>query len=75
MPLFEFDCQQCDSRFELLIRDGESPACPQCQSQSLEKLFSTPAAHTGRSLAQPCDLPISNGPCGRGGCGLPECGS
>ena len=74
MPLFEFDCQQCSSHFELLIRNGESPTCPQCQSARLEKLLSVPAAHTGHSSPQHCDLPIANGPCGRGGCGLPECG-
>ena len=75
MPLFEYTCQNCEQSFELLVRNGDSPACPDCRGTQLDKLFSLPAAHTGRSSSSFCDLPISGGPCGMGGCGLPECGS
>jgi len=76
MPLYEYICQECGHPFEVLIRgDGEKPACDACGSQRLEKQWSVPAAH---SAGRTSELPISNmprgGPCGMGGCGLPECG-
>lgn len=39
MPLFEYECRACGREFELLVRTGDSPACP-CGSTDLEKLLS-----------------------------------
>jgi len=78
MPLFEYACESCKSSFELLIRGGDTPACPQCASTRLERLLSVPAAHVagGKQNLPICDgPPPSAGPCGMGTCGLPECGS
>ena len=71
MPIYEYACQSCGHEFELLIRGGEAPHCPECDNgQSLTKRFSVPAAHVGGTR----DLPICEVPRG-GGCGLPQCGS
>jgi len=70
MPIYEYACSECNSSFELLVRGGESPACPTCHSAKLEKLLSVPAAHTGGLPLADRDWP---GPCGMGGCGRPEC--
>jgi len=40
MPIFEYECNSCGNRFELLIQRGKKPACPQCGSKKLTKLFS-----------------------------------
>ena len=40
MPLFEYRCLACDSRFELLIRGSDVPACPSCGATSLERTLS-----------------------------------
>jgi putative FmdB family regulatory protein len=40
MPIFDYHCQACGTRFELLVRSGQSPLCPQCQSAELEKCVS-----------------------------------
>jgi len=40
MPLFEYRCPACDSQFELLIRGDATPACPSCESTSLERVIS-----------------------------------
>lgn len=40
MPLFDYRCLSCDSRFELLIRGSAVPTCPSCSSTSLERLLS-----------------------------------
>ena len=69
MPLYEYACRDCDTEFELLIRGSETPACPQCAGERLEKLLSVPAAHS----AGKADLPTCR-PQPSGGCGLPQCG-
>ena len=73
MPIYEYNCENCRSDFELLIRGDEQPACPECGATRLVKQFSVPAAHSagGGSLSI-ADMPRP-GPCGRGGCGRPEC--
>jgi putative FmdB family regulatory protein len=74
MPIYEYQCADCDAAFELLVRGGEEPICPDCGSVTLEKMWSVPAAHTaGRSVLPVCEGPRP-APCGMGGCGLPECG-
>ena len=75
MPIYEYICQECGHPFEALVRGGQKPACERCQSTRLEKQWSVPAAHTGARGAElpVCDMP-RRGPCGMGGCGLPECG-
>ncbi len=71
MPLYEYQCTQCQAAFELLIRGEQQPMCPECHSRKLDKRLSVPAAHTSTASDLPvCDRP---GPCGMGNCGLPEC--
>ena len=44
MPLYEYRCAACGSRFELLRRVGqgsEGVACPECGQSDVEKEFST----------------------------------
>jgi putative FmdB family regulatory protein len=65
MPLYEYTCQECGHRFEVLQRIGEGPEgveCPQCESENIEKEFST-FASTSDSGG------MSFGSSGGGGCG------
>lgn len=42
MPIFEYHCQQCNAEFELLLPTRNTPArCPECDSQNLERKFSS----------------------------------
>ncbi|HVR52935.1 MAG TPA: zinc ribbon domain-containing protein [Pseudorhodoferax sp.] len=50
MPLYDFQCDGCGQRFELLVRGGGAPACPHCGSTSLSKQVSAPVP-PGRSKA------------------------
>ena len=43
MPMFEYICRACDHAFERLVRPGDTPACPACRSEDLEKQLSLPA--------------------------------
>jgi putative FmdB family regulatory protein len=44
MPIYEYQCQSCGKRTEVLQRMDEAPlaACPQCGGE-VKKLFSAPA--------------------------------
>jgi putative FmdB family regulatory protein len=46
MPIFEYACRSCGGEFEALVRPGDSPQCPACASQDLEKLLSAAAVKT-----------------------------
>lgn len=70
MPLYEYNCPECESDCELLIRGQEQPVCPSCGGTRLSKLLSVPAAHTAGGK----DLPICAPGPASGDCGLPQCG-
>ena len=40
MPIYEYECRGCHHQFEQLVRTGDVPACPKCQSGDLERLLS-----------------------------------
>ncbi len=67
MPLFEYECRGCGRQFEYLTRDGQSPKCPGCESEDLQKLLSVFAV-SGGSSEKSLDAPV--GACGR--CGDPR---
>ena len=41
MPLYDFHCRTCGHDFEALVRAPDSPRCPSCHGQDLERLIST----------------------------------
>lgn len=53
IPIYEYSCQACGNRFELLVRGKENAVCPSCESTKVERLLSTPAvkSDTTRDLA------------------------
>jgi len=65
MPLYEYDCRECQAHFEVLVRGAEAPECPACHGTDLERALSTFAVNTpsARSAAM-------EGACGR--CGDPR---
>ena len=73
MPLYEYACPACATRFEALQRSfREKASCPSCGEEEVERLLSTFAlssggAGAGRDLA-PAPR-AAGGSCGSGGCG------
>jgi putative FmdB family regulatory protein len=66
MPIYEYACRSCGSRFEKLVRADTELDCPQCHSRQLEKqlsVFATaaPAPDATTAMAGPC-----------GSCGHPD---
>ncbi|MGE3507510.1 MAG: FmdB family zinc ribbon protein [Vicinamibacterales bacterium] len=74
MPLFEYTCRDCGHEFEFLTRAGQTPQCPSCESQALEKQLSVFAvnsqggASTAREAAAPCGA--CGDPRGPGACSM-----
>ena len=80
MPIFEYKCSNCNSKFDVLHKSSTSKEeiiCPECKSSKSEKLFSSFSAsvngstsYSGSSCADgSCDVP-STGGCASGMCGL-----
>ena len=54
MPLYEYHCAGCDSRFEVLQRVGEGSEgleCPSCGTTDVEKEYSTFAGSSGAGMS------------------------
>ncbi|MBM4022979.1 MAG: zinc ribbon domain-containing protein [Planctomycetes bacterium] len=69
MPLYEYSCDTCSQKVELLIRGDEKPECPHCHSTTLTKLLSVVRGHVSggggqAAAAESCGRPQ----CGMGGC-------
>jgi putative FmdB family regulatory protein len=69
MPIYEYKCQDCGTKFEKLVRNGAEVACPSCGEQHLRQEFSTFAAHA--AAPKQADGPV----CPSGRCSNPAmCG-
>lgn len=69
MPIYEFRCSGCGSRFEKLCQLGESGEyvrCPNCNAASPERVMSSFRAAGSR---------ISSGGSGCSSCGATDCSS
>ena len=74
MPLYEYTCRKCETRFEKLVKSmtsDEKPPCPKCGSAKTERAMSVFAAVGKDSSSK--DSVAPPGMCGR--CGGPgPCG-
>jgi len=52
MPIFEYVCDDCGTKFERLVRRDDQVACPKCGQAHLTTALSTFSAHSnGKSSA------------------------
>jgi putative FmdB family regulatory protein len=77
MPVFEYKCTACNSKFEVLHKSSvnqEDVSCPDCDSKSTKKLFSSfsPSVHTHESPCSQgnCNMPSPGFGCPGGSCGM-----
>ena len=58
MPIYEFECGSCGTRFEELVPAGETAPCPQCKSLHPKRRYSqigeprVPVGLTGKAAAE-----------------------
>jgi putative FmdB family regulatory protein len=76
MPIYEYVCEECKTRFEhLVVRSEQRVACPSCGSKrhALQfSVFAAPALTNGASAANgksAAASPARSCGCGAGGCG------
>ena len=63
MPIYEYQCVDCRHDFEAIVQRGAAPACPSCESRSLQKRLSAFAVgRPGDSVTEP--LTPACGTCG-----------
>ncbi|MBA4407044.1 hypothetical protein C0389_07210 [bacterium] len=80
MPIFEYKCNDCNKKFEVLHKSStnlEEVICPECQSKNHKKLLSSFSASIGSSYDSgsrcsdgSCGVPSFGGGCANGMCGL-----
>ena len=72
MPIFEYKCNNCETKFEILHKtqnDQNKITCPQCNSTDNKKLFSAFSASVSGSSN------YSTGGCSDGSCGVSDASS
>ena len=48
MPIFEYQCSQCEHEFEkLVLNTSEKISCPKCKSKKVSRVMSTFAFSSG----------------------------
>ena len=70
MPIFEYKCQDCGTKFEKLLRRSAEATeldCPSCGQNHLTQEFSTFAAHANGAAVHRSDAPV----CPSGMCSNP----
>ncbi|MEP6716950.1 MAG: zinc ribbon domain-containing protein [Terriglobia bacterium] len=71
MPIYEYLCESCGSKFEKLVRRTEEAlesGCPSCGQKHLKQEYSTFAARAGSSSSAGA---AEIGSCPAGMCGSP----
>jgi putative FmdB family regulatory protein len=74
MPIFEYLCEDCGSKFEKLVRRPgvDEVLCPSCGQSHLEQQHSTFAAHSnGRASFDKASFERGMGSCPAGMCATP----
>lgn len=67
MPIYEYQCNECDNIFEVLTlsaKDKGQIACNKCKSDKVEKVMSAGSFRLNGSKQIPAASPAG---CGRGG--------
>lgn len=77
MPLFEYQCNKCSSRFDVLHKSAnniEEVECPECHSKEIKKLLSSfsPAGFSSSGSDYSSADNCNDGSCGcsSGYCGM-----
>jgi putative FmdB family regulatory protein len=72
MPIYEYICEDCGTKFEKLVRrNQDAPACPKCGQAHLSTALSTFATHSNGKTSAASEFPA----CPGGMCQTPDlCG-
>jgi putative FmdB family regulatory protein len=68
MPIYEYSCEDCGTRFEKLVRRNTEVLCPSCGETHLRQEYSAFAAHSAETNSAPQEM---GGGCPAGMCQTP----
>lgn len=76
MPIYEFNCPKCETKFEDLVFGDATPPCPKCGNKETKKLISCATLHSQAPsrVGQQVSFPSSGGS-GCGSCSGGSCSS
>lgn len=74
MPIYEYECRECKTSFELLMRSDTKVACPSCESERVVRKLSLFAVHVGHSEQTIPSCATGECGCDQGRCGSGLCG-
>jgi putative FmdB family regulatory protein len=58
MPIYEYSCEDCGTKFEKLVRrSGDGVSCPSCGQAHLKTELSTFSAHASSGQKQSSEMP------------------
>ena len=61
MPIYEYKCEDCGTKFEKLVRNSGGVAtavtCPKCGTDHLAEQYSTFAAHSNGASKSAAEMP------------------
>jgi putative FmdB family regulatory protein len=63
MPIFEYLCDDCGTKFEKLVRNGDQVLCPSCGEDHLTTQFSTFAARANGASKESAMPSCASGMC------------
>lgn len=72
MPIYEYHCDACGTEFDELVLSRAQEVdvkCKSCGSDSIRKLLSGAAVHSGGGSSSPAPSAPRGGGCHGGGCG------
>ncbi|MBU0600174.1 zinc ribbon domain-containing protein [bacterium] len=77
MPLYEYACQDCKNKFEMLVfgKPKTQLRCPKCNSSEVEKLFSLFGINKGSLDSNSTSSSTSNYSSSCHSCSTHHCGS
>ncbi|MCE1189053.1 MAG: zinc ribbon domain-containing protein [Ignavibacteria bacterium] len=79
MPVFEYNCLECDNKYEVLVKTSKAEddvVCPKCNSKNRKKLFSSFSAqgfsqsYSAHGCSDGSCAMNNAGTCASGMCGL-----
>ena len=70
MPIYEYYCKECDSRFEKICsaKNADTMNCEKCASPKTIRLLSPFGITRGTHSSSECDYSQTSGSCNQGHC-------
>jgi putative FmdB family regulatory protein len=73
MPIYEYHCNKCDNTFECLVFGSESPSCPDCNNENVNRVLSACGFVSKSGGGQTATRSAGTSACS--GCSATSCGS